>query len=109
MPRELYQPELAELPISLRQPQDLLPPACSPLLGDNNPYGSIKHYFPGEEHLQHLVSPGRLAFGSAPLPDIHAMVRMRTATSYQELQACLQRSLVAAPSPGAAAADAPNA
>ena len=31
MPRELYQPELVELPISLRQPQDLLPrPAYSP-------------------------------------------------------------------------------
>ena len=26
--RELYQPELAELPVSLRQPQDLLPPSC---------------------------------------------------------------------------------
>ena len=44
--------------------------------------GSVKHYFlsglsvAGHEHLQHLVSPGRLAFGSAPLPDIHAMVRM---------------------------------
>ena len=45
MPRKLHQPELVELPISLRQPQDLMPPACSPLLGDNNPYGSLKHYF----------------------------------------------------------------
>ena len=34
------------------------------------------------------ISPGRLAFGSAPLPDIHAMGRMRTTTSYQELQTC---------------------
>ena len=50
--------------------------------------------------LQHLVSPGRLAFGSAPLSDIHVMVRTRTVTSYQELQTCLQRALVPAPSPG---------
>ena len=49
------------------------------------------------------VSPGRLAFGSAPLPDIHAMGRMRTVTSYQELQICLQQAL-AAPRPGADAA-----
>ena len=47
MPRELYQPELAELLISLHQPRqrDLLPPARSPLLGDSNPYGSLKHHF----------------------------------------------------------------
>ena len=70
MPCELYQPELAELPVSLRQPQDLLPPSCSPLLGDDNPSGSIKHYFltglsmASQEQLQHLISPGRLAFGS---------------------------------------------
>ena len=34
---------------------------CSPLLGDDDPYGSLKHYFltglsvAGQEHLQHLV------------------------------------------------------
>ena len=108
-PCEVYQPELAELPVSLRQPPDLLPPSFSPLLGDDNPSGSIKHYFltglslASQEQLQHLVSPGRFAFSSAPLPDIQAMVRMRTATSYQELQTCLQHTLVTAPSPGTAA------
>ena len=45
MPRELHQPELTELPISLWQPRDLLPPARSPLLIYNNPYASLKHYF----------------------------------------------------------------
>ena len=99
--------------VCLRQPQDLLPPSGSPLLGDDNPSGSIKRHFltglsvASQEQLQHLVSPGRLAFSSAPLPDIHAMVRMRTATSYQELQTCVQRTLVAASSPGTAAAAAP--
>ena len=92
---------LTELPISLRQPRDLLPRRARP-----NPYQSLKRYFlagysvASQEQLQHLVSPGRLAFGSAPLPDIHAMGCMRTTTSCQELQTCLQRALVAAPRPG---------
>ena len=79
------------------------------------PVGSIKHYFltrlsiASQEHLQHLVSPGRFAFSSAPLPDIHTMARVRTPTAYQELQTCLQRALVAAPSPGPAGAAAPPA
>ena len=45
MPRELYQPELAELPVSLRQPQDLLPPSSSPLLGDDNACGFARVLF----------------------------------------------------------------
>ena len=67
MPRELYQPTLAELPISLRQPQELLPPARSPILNDCDTYVGLKHYFlagysvAGPEHLQHLTSSGRLA------------------------------------------------
>ena len=35
-------------------------------------------------------------FGSAPLSDIRTIGRMRTATSYQELYTCLQRTLVTA-------------
>ena len=37
------------------------------------------------------------------------MGRMPTATSYQELRTCLQRTLVTAPGPGPAAATVPNA
>ena len=43
------------------------------------------------------------------LPDLLAMVRMRATTSYQELQTCLQRALVTAPSPGTSAAAATSA
>ena len=104
-----YQPELAELPASLRQQHDVMPPSASSLLGDDNSSGSIKYYFltglsvASQKQLQHLVSPGRFAFCLTPLPDIHAMVRMPKATSYQELQTCLQRTCVAAPGPGPAA------
>ena len=34
-PRERHQPALAELPVSLRQPQDIMPPSASPLLGND--------------------------------------------------------------------------
>ena len=84
-------------------------------LAHDDPSGSIKHYFltglsvASQEQLRHLVSPGRLAFCSAPLPDLRAMVRMQKATSYRELQTCLQRTLVADLGPGPAAAAAPTA
>ena len=45
MPRERDQPALAELPVSLQQPQAIQPPSASPLLADDDPSGSIKHYF----------------------------------------------------------------
>ena len=70
MPRERDQPALAELPVSLRQPQDIRAPSASPLLADDDPSGSIKHYFlaglwvASQAHLRHLVSPSRLAFCS---------------------------------------------
>ena len=92
---ERDQPALAELPVSLRQPQDIRPPSASPLLADNDPSGSTGVSVASQEQLRHLVSPGRLAFCSAPLPDLRAIVRMPKATSYQELQTCLQRTLVA--------------
>ena len=45
--------------LNSRFPCTLLPPACSPLLGDDNPYGSLKHYFlSGLSVAGHLVSPG---------------------------------------------------
>ena len=103
MPRERDQPALAELPVSLRQPQAIRPPSASPLLADDDPSGSLKHYFlagffvASQSHLRHLVSPGRFAFCSAPLPDLRTMVRMPRPTSYQELQTCLRRTLVADP------------
>ena len=97
MPRERDQPALAELPVSTQAP------SASPLLADDDLLGSIKHYFlaglsvASQAHLRHLVSPSRLSFGSAPLPDLRTMVRMPKATSYQELQTCLRRTLVADP------------
>ena len=80
---------------SEKKPQNIRPPSASPLLADDNPSSSIKHYFltglsvASQAHLQHLVSPGRFNFCSAPLPDLRAMVRKPKATSYQELQTCL--------------------
>ena len=98
MPRERDQPALAELPVSLRQPQAIRPPSVSPLLADEDPSGSLKHYFlagfcvASQAHLQDLVSPERFAFCSAPLPNLRTMVRMPRPTSYQELQTCLRRT-----------------
>ena len=111
MPRELYQrATLAELPISLRQPRELLPPARSPILNDCDAYAGLKHHFlAGYSVAGHLISSGRLAFGPTPVFDVHAMRRMRIPTSCQELQACLQRTLVTAPSPGTSAAAAMSA
>ena len=42
--RTTDQPALAELPVSL-QPQNIRPPSALPLLADDDPSGSIKHYF----------------------------------------------------------------
>ena len=67
-------PMLAELPVSLRQPQEFMPPSASPLFGD---YFLTGLSVASQEQLLHLVSPGRFAFCSAPLPDIHAMARPR--------------------------------
>ena len=101
--------------------QDIRAPSASPLLADDDPSGSIKHYFlaglhvASQNHLRHLVSPGRFAFCSAPLPDLRTMVRMPRPTSYQELQTCLRRTLVADPAaepesePGLATEAAPPA
>ena len=44
-----------------------------------------------------ISGPGRYAFCSAPIPDLRTMVRMSRPTSYQELQTCLRRTLVADP------------
>ena len=69
MPRERDQPALAELLVSLRQPQDIRPPSASPLLADDDPSKSTKHYFlmglsvASQEHLRHLVS---LLLGTTP-------------------------------------------
>ena len=98
---------LAELPISLQQPRDLLPLARSPLLGDNNPYESLKHSFLAARlpvrSTCNILSVRTGLHLALLRPNNPCIVPMRTVISYQELQTCLQRALVAVP-PGTDAA-----
>ena len=74
MPRERAQPMLAEIPLALRQQHDIAPPGESPLLLDAGAVDALQFYFLRTRtpltaaQLAHLTSPGRLVFGSAPLP-----------------------------------------
>ena len=74
MPRERAQPLVAEIPLALRQPHDITPPGVSPLVEDADVALSLHFYFLtariplAAAQVQHLGSPERLAFGSAPLP-----------------------------------------
>ena len=56
---------------------------------DCDTYGGLKHDFlhvySVAGHLAARVGSGRFVFGSTPVPDIHATIRMRTSTSYQAL------------------------
>ena len=80
MPRERDQPALAELPVSLRQPQAVRPPSASPLLADNDPSGSIKHYFLG------LHEPAKSISGTWSAQVAFLLgTTMPRATRYQEL------------------------
>ena len=53
-----------------------------------------------------LHAPGTALHLAPRRFDVHAMHCIRTSTRHQELQACLQRTLVTAPSPGTAPAAA---
>ena len=88
-----WQPTCHPTPTPRAAPR--LAPVCAQLRKSSQLLG---HFLTGfsvasQEQLRHLISPDRLAFCSAPLPDLRAMVRMPKATSCQELQTCLQRTL----------------
>ena len=76
MPRERAQPLVAEIPLALRQLHDITPPGVSPLVEDADVALSLHFYFLtariplAAAQVQHLGSPERLAFGSAPLPRV---------------------------------------
>ena len=76
MPRERAQPLGVEIPLALRQPHDITPPGVSPLLEDADVALSLHFYFLtariplAAAQVQHLDSPERLVFGSAPLPPV---------------------------------------
>ena len=76
MPRERAQPLGAEIPLALRQPHDIRPPGVSPLVEDADVALSLHFYFLtariplAAAQVQHLGSPERLAFGSAPIPRV---------------------------------------
>ena len=64
---------VAEIPLALRQPHDITPCGVSPLVEDADVALSLHFYFLtariplAAAQVQHLGSPERLAFGSAPL------------------------------------------
>ena len=76
MPRERAQPLGVEIPLALRQLRDVTPPGVSPLAEDADVARSLHFYFLtariplAAAQVQHLISPERLAFGSAPLPRV---------------------------------------
>ena len=76
MPCERAQPLGVEIPLALRQLRDVTPPGASPLAEDADVARSLRFYFLtariplAAAQVQHLISPERLAFGSAPLPRV---------------------------------------
>ena len=101
MPRERAQPMLAEIPLALRQQHDIAPPGESPFLLDAGAVETLQFYFlkartpltAALAQLAHLTSPGRLVFGSAPLPPVaKKRPRHQPATQLGDLVACLQRA-----------------
>ena len=76
MPRERAQPLGVEIPLALRQLRDVTPPGVSPLVEDADVARRLHFYFLtariplAAAQVQHLGSPERLAFGSAPLPRV---------------------------------------
>ena len=91
MTRERAQRLLAEIPLALRQQHD-------PLLIDAGAVETLQFYFLQTRmpltaaQLPHVIGPGRLAFGSAPLPPV-AKKRLRRPLPAQlaDLVACLRR------------------
>ena len=89
----------AEIPLALRQQHDIAPPGESPLLLDAGAVETLQFYFLRARtpltaaQLAHLTSPGRLVFGSAPLPAVaKKRPRHQTATQLGDLVACLKRA-----------------
>ena len=99
MPRERAQPLVAEIPLALRQPHDITPPGVSPLLEDADVALSLYFYFLtariplAAAQVQHLGSPERLAFGSAPLPRVaKKRPRQFVPFSVADLITCLRQT-----------------
>ena len=75
MSRERAQPLGVEIPLA-RQLRDVTPPGVSPLAEDADVVRSLRFYFLtariplATAQVQHLISPERLVFGSAPLPRV---------------------------------------
>ena len=86
--------QVAELPVSCDRLHDVMPPSVSFLLGDDHPSGLFSHW-PVTGQAAASCQPRPLfGFCSAPLPDIHAWCACPRL--HQELQTCLQRTIVAA-------------
>ena len=89
MPRERAQPLGAEIPLALRQLRDIAPPGASPLAEDADVVLSLRFYFLtariplATAQVQHLSSPERLVFGSAPLPRVAKRPRHAAALLWQ--------------------------
>ena len=97
MPRERAQPLGAEIPLALRQLRDITPPGVSPLAEDADVVLSLRFYFLtariplATAQVQHLISPERLVFGSAPLPRVAKRPRHAAPFSLADLIARLRR------------------
>ena len=91
MPRERAQPLGVEIPLALRQLRDVTPPGVSPLAEDADVVRSLQFYFLtariplAAAQVQHLISPERLAFGSAPLPRVAKRPRHSSPFSLADL------------------------
>ena len=91
MPRERAQPLGAEIPLALRQLRDIAPPGASPLAEDADVVLSLRFYFLtariplATAQVQHLSSPERLVFGSAPLPRVAKRPRHAASFSLADL------------------------
>ena len=97
MPRERAQPLGAEIPLALRQLRDIAPPGVSPLAEDADVVLSLRFYFLtariplATAQVQHLISPERLVFGSAPLPRVAKRPRHAAPFSLVDLIARLRQ------------------
>ena len=97
MPRERAQPLAAEIPLALRQLRDIRPPGVSPLAEDADVVLSLHFCFLtvriplATAQVQHLISPERLVFGSAPLPRVATRPRHAAPFSLADLIARLRQ------------------
>ena len=96
MPRERAQPLGVEIPLALRQLRDVTPPGVSPLAEDADVVRSLRFSFLtariplAAAQVQHLISPERLVFGSAPLPRVAKRPRHSSPFSLADLIARLR-------------------